>query len=404
MSDRPDHTTSTGSERVPTPGSSTAVQSDGHQPETGPTAKGSRMAIPATKTSEEQKGRQGAAGKPDTSRVPVLPKGRTGAARILLGRDAIMIYLLLAVVIYACIALPRFASPVTVGFLLLDVIPVLLIALPMTLVIISGEIDLSVASIAGLTSALMGVLWQGGMPIALVLVICVLAGLVAGAFNGMLIAYLGLPSLAVTIGTLALFRGLALVVIGDNAVADFPPGLTAFFTSKLGATGIPTVMIGVVALIIAFAVVLHFTPFGRGLFALGYSKEAATFVGIDVARSKFLLYLATGTVSALAGIYWTLRYSSARSDNASGLELAVIAAVLLGGVSIFGGKGSIPGVLAGVLLIGTINYALRLDRVSEVVLIIVTGSLLIVSVVAPNIATTIKGARSSRRARSAQLP
>ena len=119
---------------------------------------------------------------------------------------------------------------------------------------------------------------------------------------------------------------------------------------------------------------LHFTPFGRGLYAIGYSKEAASFVGINVARSKFWLYVASGAVSALAGIYWTLRYTSARSDNASGLELAVIAAVLLGGVSIFGGKGSIPGVIAGVLLIGTLNYALRLARVSDVVLITVTGA------------------------------
>ncbi len=377
-----------------------------HQPEHGTPAKGRRMAAPGTTTpgGKRPEPARPAGRKADTTKVLAIPKGRTGAARILLGRDAVMIYLLVVVVLYACITVPRFASPVTVGFLLLDVIPVLLIALPMTLVIISGEIDLSVASIAGLTSALMGVLWQGGMPIALVLVVCLLAGLVAGAFNGVLIAYLGLPSLAVTIGTLALFRGLALVVIGDNAVANFPPGLTSFFTSKIGGTGIPTVMIGVVVLVIAFAVVLHFTPFGRGLFALGYSREAATFVGIDVARSKFLLYLATGTVSALAGIYWTLRYSSARSDNASGLELAVIAAVLLGGVSIFGGKGSIPGVLAGVLLIGTINYALKLDRVSEVVLIIVTGSLLIISVVAPSVASAIREARRTRRVRSAPLP
>jgi rhamnose transport system permease protein len=389
-------------------GAPTILPPEGHRPDNGSPAKGRHMAGTPGSTSQgvEKRPKQArpGAGKADTSKVLAVPKGRTGAARILLGRDAVMIYVLLVVVIYASIVIPRFASPVTVGFLLLDVIPTLLIALPMTLVIISGEIDLSVASIAGLTSALMGVLWQGGMNIGLVLVICVLAGLVAGAFNGVLIAYLGLPSLAVTIGTLALFRGLALVVIGDNAVANFPPGLTAFFTSKIGGTGIPTVMVGVVLLIIAFAVVLHFTPFGRGLFALGYSKEAATFVGIDVARSKFLLYLATGTVSALAGIYWTLRYSSARSDNASGLELAVIAAVLLGGVSIFGGKGSIPGVLAGVLLIGTINYALKLDRVSEVVLIIVTGSLLIISVVAPNIASAIKQARHSRRVRTAPLP
>jgi len=328
-----------------------------------------------------------------------VPKGRTGAARILLGRDAIMIYLLLAVVLYASIAIPRFATPVTVGFLLLDVIPVLLIAMPMTLVIITGEIDLSVASIAGLTSALMGVLWAAGLPIEVVLVICVLGGVVVGAFNGFLVAVVGLPSLAVTIGTLALYRGLALVVIGDNAIANFPPELTAFFTSKIGSTGIPTVMIGVAVVALFFGVLLHLTPFGRGLYALGFSREAATFVGVRVARAKFWLYVGTGTVSALAGIFWTLRYSSARSDNATGLELTVIAAVLLGGVSIFGGKGSIPGVIAGVLLIGTINFALRLERISDVVLIIVTGTLLIASVIAPNVFEAVRTWRQRQRMR-----
>ena len=319
-----------------------------------------------------------------TAAVPSVG-GRTGIARILLSRDTVMIYALVAFVIYAALFIPRFASPVSTGFLLLDVIPALLIALPMTLVIITGEIDLSVASIAGLTSALMGVLWAAGLDIGSVLIISLLAGVLAGAFNGLLVAVLGLPSLAVTIGTLALFRGLALVVIGDDAVANFPPALTSFFTSKIGGTGIPTVMIGVILVAIIFGVVLHLTPFGRGLFALGYSKEAAIFVGIKVVRAKFWLYVASGSVSALAGIYWTLRYSSARSDNASGLELTVIAAVLLGGVSIFGGKGSIPGAIAGVLLIGTINFTLRLGRISDVVLIIVTGTLLIASVVAPSI-------------------
>jgi rhamnose transport system permease protein len=325
------------------------------------------------------------------------PKGRTGWSRLLLGRDAVMIYVLLATVLLFSLTIPRFASPVTVGFLLLDVIPVLLIAMPMTLIIITGEIDLSVASIAGLTSAVLGVLWAAGFDIGTALLLGLLVGVVAGAFNGFLIAVVGLPSLAVTIGTLALFRGLALVVIGDNAVANFPPDLTAFFTSKIGATGIPTIMIGVLIVVLVFGVVLHFTPFGRGLYAMGFSKEAARFVGIDVVKDKFWLYVSSGLVSALAGIFWTLRYSSARSDNASGLELTVIAAVLLGGVSIFGGKGSIPGVVAGVLLIGTINYALRLGRVSDVVLIIVTGALLIVSVVAPSIVDAVKRWLHDRR-------
>lgn len=331
------------------------------------------------------------------------PKGRTGWAKLLLSRDAITIYVLLATIVLFSLSIPRFASPVTVGFLLLDIIPILLIAMPMTLIIVTGEIDLSVASIAGLTSATLGVLFAGGMNIWLAMLVALVVGAVAGAFNGFLIAVVGLPSLAVTIGTLALFRGLALVVIGDNAVANFPPGFNQFVTSKLGATGIPTVMIFVLIIVLAFGLLLHFTPFGRGLFAMGYSKEAARFVGIDVSRAKFWLYIASGVVAALVGVYWTLRYSSARSDNATGLELSVIAAVLLGGVSIFGGRGSIPGVVAGVLLIGTINYALRLGRVSDVVLIIVTGTLLIISVVTPSIIDAVSRWLHERRMRH-ELP
>lgn len=324
-------------------------------------------------------------------------KSLTGAARLLLSRGAVMIYLLVAVLAYCVLAVPRFASVRTTGFLLLDVIPILMIAIPMTLVIISGEIDLSVASTAGLTSAVMGVLWAAGTPMPAVLVICLIVGLAAGTLNGVLVSVVGLPSLAVTIGTLALFRGLALVVIGDRAVANFPRGLTRWATSKIGDTGIPTVMIIVVALIVVFGVVLHLTPFGRSLYALGYSPEAAQFVGIKVDRAKFYLYVATGLVASMAGIFWTLRYSSARSDNASGLELAVIAGVLLGGVSIFGGRGSIPGVVAGVLLIGVVNYALRLQRISDVVLIIVTGSLLIISVVGPSLFDRLSRLRHDRR-------
>lgn len=326
-------------------------------------------------------------------------QGLTGAARVLLSRGALMIYVLLAVLLYCMVFVPRFASARTTGFLLLDVIPILMIATPMTLVIISGEIDLSVASTAGLTSAVMGVLWAGGTSMPVVIVVCLLVGVAAGTLNGVLVSVLGLPSLAVTIGTLALYRGLALVVIGDNAVANFPRELTRFATSKIGETGIPVVMVGVLALILLFGVVLHLTPFGRALFALGHSTEAAEFVGIKVRRAKFYLYVATGLVSSMAGIFWTLRYSSARSDNASGLELAVIAGVLLGGVSIFGGRGSIPGVVAGVLLIGVVNYALRLQRISDVVLIIVTGSLLIISVVGPSLFDWLKRIRHDRRVR-----
>ncbi|MDQ1596959.1 MAG: rhamnose transport system permease protein [Microbacteriaceae bacterium] len=330
-------------------------------------------------------------------------KVKSNARRVLLGRDANTVYALILVVILASIFVPFFAGVTTVSFLLIDAVPILLMAMPMALIIITGEIDLSVASTAGLSAAVMGVLFHDAhWSLGWVFVACLLVGLVCGAFNGILISTIGLPSLAVTIGTLALFRGLALVVIGDSAVADFPVALTTFATSTIGGTGIPTVMIFVLIVILIFGVVLHFTPFGRSLFALGFSKEAATFVGIHVNRSKFWLYVASGVISSIAGVFWVLRYSSAQSDSVKGLELSVVAAVLLGGVSIFGGLGGIVGVVAGVLLIRTVNYSLQLAGLPDTVLTIVTGTLLVLSVIAPSISGRLR--LSADRKRSKSLP
>ncbi|MBI5161508.1 MAG: ABC transporter permease [Micrococcales bacterium] len=317
-----------------------------------------------------------------------------------LGRDAVTVYALVAVVVIASLTVPYFAGTATVNFLLIDAIPVLAIAMPMALIIVTGEIDLSVASIAGLSAATTGVLVaKTDLPLPAILLIVIVIGLACGAVNGVLVTVIGLPSLAVTIGTLALVRGLALVVIGDEAVAEFPLDVTTFVTSTIGGTGIPTMMIFAAILVAVFGVILHFTPFGRGLYALGSSLEAARFVGIRTGRSKFWLYLASGAVSAAVGVFWVLRYSSAQSDSVQGLELTVVAAVLLGGVSIFGGSGGIVGVVAGVLLIRTVNYSLQLAGLSDTVLTIVTGSLLVLSVIAPSFAARARAARDLRRAR-----
>lgn len=338
---------------------------------------------------------------PRTTATAAPVKAKSAARRLLLGRNANSVYVLLLIVILASILVPYFAGTATVSFLLIDAIPILLMAMPMALIIISGEIDLSVASTAGLSAATMGVLFHNQhWNIWWVFVACIVIGLLCGAFNGVLITTFGLPSLAVTIGTLALFRGLALVVIGDSAVADFPTDLTTFATSTIGATGIPTFMIFVAIVVIVFAVILHFTPFGRALYALGFSAEAASFVGIRVNRSKFWLYVASGGISAFAGIFWVLRYSSAQSDSVSGLELSVVAAVLLGGVSIFGGSGGIVGVVAGVLIIRTVNYSLQLAGLPDTVLTIVTGTLLVLSVIAPSVSARIRRSAEKRRNRS----
>ena len=318
--------------------------------------------------------------------------------RLLRGRDAIIVYGLLAVVVLACLLVPNFFSTLTINFLLIDAIPVLLMAMPLAFIIISGEIDLSIASIAGLSAASMGALWaQLHLPVPLIVLLCAAIGVVCGAINGFLITVVGLPSLAVTIGTLALFRGLALVVIGDTAVADFPPELTAFATSTVPGVQVPVFMLFAVVVVAVFGVVLHFTPFGRSLFALGYSTEAASFVGIRVERSKFALFVVSGLICALVGCFWVLRYSTAQSDSVQGLELTVVAAVLLGGVSIFGGSGGIVGVVAGVLLIRTVTYALQLAGLPDTTLTIVTGGLLVASVVAPSISARIASGRARRR-------
>lgn len=315
--------------------------------------------------------------------------------RLLISREAAVIGALFLVIVVASVAVKAFAKPITMTYLFLDIAPILLIALPMTLIIITGEIDLSVASIAGLSSVTLGVLHQGGMPIEGAAAVALVVGLVAGAINGFFITVVGLPSLAVTIGTLALFRGLAVGLLGTKAVTEFTEFWTDLAKSKIGGTAIPSVVILIVVLAIAFGILLHFTPFGRGVFAIGLSAETARFSGVRVERTKFILFMLSGLVSALAGIYYTLRFGSARGDNATGLELSVIAAVLLGGVSIFGGRGALPGVLAGALLIGTLASALRLANVTSDVINVITGTLLIASVVGTSFLAWLRAKRAS---------
>jgi rhamnose transport system permease protein len=264
-----------------------------------------------------------------------------------------------------------------------DLAVMALIALPLTLVIVAAEIDLSVASVLGLSSALIGVLWNDGWPLEAILPFVIVVGAVCGAVNGFLVTRLGLPSLAVTIGSLALYRGLAFVVLGDKAVADFPDSYTQFGTTPVPGTWIPYPIVLFVVLAVAFGLLLHATTFGRAVFAIGANEEAARFSGIRVKRTKFILFVLTGAVAALAGIVYTLRFASARADNGTGLELEVVTAVLLGGVSIFGGRGTIGGVVLATLVLGGLTDALILDDVATEVVTLVTGILLLASVFAP---------------------
>ncbi|WP_326953438.1 MULTISPECIES: ABC transporter permease [unclassified Amycolatopsis] len=315
----------------------------------------------------------------------------------LLSWDAAVVLVTVVVVLVASGAVENFGTSRNFTFLLLDLLPIALIALPMTFIIVTGEIDLSVASTLGLTSAVMGSLWDAGLSIEMIIPLCIVLGAILGAVNGFFVTVLKLPALAVTIGTLALYRGLAFVVLGDGAVADFPRDYTSWVTGTIGDGPIPNVLIPLIVVAALFGLVLHATPVGRSVFAAGAGEQAARFAGIRTGRLKFWLYVVSGAVAGVAGVLWTLRYSSARADNGFGLELAVVAAVLLGGVSIFGGKGTLPGVLAGVVLLASLQNALRLQDVSNEALNIVTGVLLIVSVLLPNI---VSSARTALRRRN----
>jgi ribose/xylose/arabinose/galactoside ABC-type transport system permease subunit len=245
-----------------------------------------------------------------------------------------------------------------------------------------------------MSSALLGALWDAGWAIETIVPLLIVVGAVAGLVNGLLVTRLGLPSLAVTIGTLTLYRGLAYVVLGTKAVAEFPQNYTDLATGTVPGLPIPWPFALFVVLAVITAVVLHATGAGRAMFATGAQEEAAFFAGIRVKRIKLLLFVLSGVVSAFAGAIYTLRYGSARADNGLGLELAVIAAVLLGGVDFDGGRGTLGGVVAGVLLIGLLRNLLMLRDVATEIQSIVTGLLLIVSVLTPRI---VAGVREARR-------
>jgi len=304
--------------------------------------------------------------------------------------ETVTVFLLLASILYGGSTADGFLSGQNLNSICSDVAEVALIALPLTLIIVAAEIDLSVASILGLTSALLGYLWNHDWPMEMIVPAVLVVGGLLGAVNGFLITRLGLPSLAVTIGTLGLYRGLAFVILGDQAVTDYPQSFLDWGQGTFAGTQIPnpTVLFAVLAVI--FGIVLHRTGIGRSIFAIGANEEAARFAGLRVKRVKFWLFVVSGVISALAGIIYSFRFGSSRGDNGTGLELSVVACVLLGGVSIFGGRGHLLGVIAAVFLLGTLRNALTLNNVSSDALTIVTGGLLLLSVLGPSVAARVR--------------
>jgi len=322
---------------------------------------------------------------------------KTGAWR--LGWDRGIVLLLILIILFGGMNNELFLTGDNVNFIIGDISEVMLIAFPMALLIIVKEIDLSVASLLTLASAVTGVTWQATQSIWIAIIAGLVTGTVGGLVNGLLVTGLGLSSLAVTIGTLALYRGLCFVVLGDTPIADFPMEFTDLGYIPIPGTFLPWVIVPMIVAAVLFWYLLHGTRFGRWVFAMGQGDEAAEFSGIPVLRVKVVLFVLTGFMCGVAGLAYTVRFASSSPDGALGYELLVIAAVLFGGVAIAGGVGTIWGVVAAVMIVGFSSSYLQLAGWDANGLVIVSGALLLVSVALPRVLTYIREGLAHRSPR-----
>jgi rhamnose transport system permease protein len=298
---------------------------------------------------------------------------------LLLTQESILLIITLITVFFITLRTDRFLTVSNLTAQARLMIEVGLIALPMTYIIVTGGIDLSVGSIFGLSAIVMGFLWQdNSVPLELAIVIGLVSATVAGFINGAFIVWLGVPPLIMTLSTLALYRGMALGISQARSARGFPAW---FFDLGAGTTlGLPNQVWIFVIAVIVFGLVLARTVFGRWVYAIGNNETGARFSGIPVNRVKLAIYTLSGVMSGLAAWVFTSRISTTRSDMGSGIELDVIAAVVLGGTSIFGGSGSIVGTVLGVVLIQILKNGLSLAGMKGDATIVAIGLILIASI------------------------
>ena len=296
--------------------------------------------------------------------------------------ESLLVLVVIGIFIINSLASPYFLNAWSLSDLTFNFTEKGLIALAMALLIISGEIDLSVASIIALASTTMGLALQYGADTPTLVGIGVVVGVLCGAFNGALVTRLKLPSIVVTIGTMSLFRGISYIILGDGSFKDYPKSF-AWFGQGYVWWVISFELVLFLAFAIGYFVLLHRTSFGRRVYAIGNNEVAAKFSGVRVERIKFILFCLTGLMSGIAAVLLTARLGSTRPSIAKGMELEAITMVVLGGVSILGGAGSITGVVLAALIIGLVTFGLGLLNVPGTVMTIFTGALLIVVIALP---------------------
>ncbi|QPC95465.1 ABC transporter permease [Mesorhizobium sp. INR15] len=305
--------------------------------------------------------------------------------------DNFLAVLTIIVIVYAIFGVPHFFTAFNISQAIAGVSERALIVLPMVLLIVGREIDLSVASILALSSVVFGMLTQAGMPLVPAIALTLLAGAACGAFNGLMVTWLKLPSLIVTLATMAMFRGVGYILLGVNSINDFPDAFLDFGINNVPGTLIPWTIVPFLVLAPLFLVALQKMPVGRRIYAIGGSPDAARYSGVQLGRTIFGLFVTSGVVCAMAGMVYAARLANARADNAVGIELDVITIALLGGVSVFGGKGRLTGVFWAMLLVATLRNVLGLLQVGGDAQGTVIGLLLILSLTVSNAAQHLFG-------------
>lgn len=310
--------------------------------------------------------------------------------------EGFLLGLLIIVVAYNVIKTPAYLSVGNQVNLFGLYIEKIIVALIMTFIIINGEIDLSVASMMGLAACTVAYLYDGGTSMPAAILIALLVGLLGGLLNGFFIAYVGLPSLVTTLSTLIGYRGLARVLLEDKSIGDFPEWFNNLGQHPLIGP-FPFALILFVFLAVLGIIVLHFSGFGRMVYVIGNNKDVARYAGVRIKRVKMTLFVASGFMAAVAGVLLAARLGAVRGDLALGFELDIITMVLLGGVSIFGGSGTLYGVLLSILIILNLRNGMGLANLSGHLQTGVIGMLLILSVLLPNLVTALRDQVQHRR-------
>jgi rhamnose transport system permease protein len=308
----------------------------------------------------------------------------SGFSRAAKSWESLLFVVAVLIFIVNSFASPYFLDPWNLSDATFNFTEKAMIAFAMAMLIVAGEIDLSVASIIALSSTAMGMAMTAGVDVPGIVAVGLLTGLVCGAVNGVLVAGMGLPSIVVTIGTMSLFRGISYIVLGDKAFTGYPPEFAYFGQGYVGwVFSFELALFAVMAVV--FWALLHRTNFGRTVYAIGNNPTAALFSGIRVDRVKFILFLLTGVMSGIAAVCLTSRLGSTRPSIATGWELEVVTMVVLGGVNILGGSGTILGVVLAAIVMGLVTFGFGLLNVPGIVMSIFIGLLLIGVIALPRL-------------------